>query len=82
MQFQALEKAKMIKFLVSRGEIFCFNFDHTELKRSSKMIFSVSERHRWAVVGQRNTEQHAGSFVCLVELAGPRVASRQGVSHV
>jgi len=27
------------------------NCKNTELKRSSKIFFSVSERHRWAVVG-------------------------------
>jgi len=33
-----------------RGDIF-LNCDKTELNRSSKIDFSVSERHRWAVVG-------------------------------
>jgi len=40
----------IIKFQVSRGWHF-LNCDNTELKRSSKIKFSVSERHRWAVVG-------------------------------
>jgi len=30
---------------------FFFTVDNTELKRSSKIIFSFFERHRWAVVG-------------------------------
>jgi len=32
-----------------RGDII-LNRDNAELKRSSKIKFSVSERHRWAVV--------------------------------
>ena len=33
-----------------RGDIL-LNFKSTELKTSSKISFSVSELHRWAVVG-------------------------------
>jgi len=34
-----------------RGMIYSLNCDNTELKISSKINLSVSERHRWAVVG-------------------------------
>jgi len=39
-----------MNFQVSRGVIFV-DFENTELKRSSKTFFSVSEPHRWAVMG-------------------------------
>ena len=32
------------------------NCDNTELKRSPEINFSVSERHRWTVVGQYCSE--------------------------
>jgi len=41
-QFKALENAYIIKFQVSSGVIF-FNCDNSELKRSSKINFSVAE---------------------------------------
>jgi len=34
-----------------RGNIF-LSGDNTELKRCSKINFTVSERYRWAVVGE------------------------------
>jgi len=37
---------------------YFFNFDNAELKRSSKTFFSVSERHRWAVVGYPNIREN------------------------
>jgi len=30
---------------------YFLNFDNSELKRSSKIFFSVAVRHRWAVKG-------------------------------
>jgi len=45
---------QLLIFTFPEGCYF-FNCDNTELKRSSKIIFSVSERHRWAVVGYDNT---------------------------
>jgi len=42
--------AFIIKFPDPGGVIF-FNFDNTELKRPSKINFSVSERQRWAIGG-------------------------------
>jgi len=32
--------------------VIFLNCDNTEMKRSSKIIFYVPERHRWAVEGQ------------------------------
>jgi len=43
-----MPKSKNLRFL--EGWYF-FNWDNTELKRSSKIFFSVAERHRWAVKG-------------------------------
>jgi len=40
---------KLLNFTFPEGDIF-LNFDNTELKRSAKIIFSISERHRRAVV--------------------------------
>jgi len=47
------ERWKMPKLLNFRfpEECYFFKFDNTELKRFSNIFFSVSERHRWAVVG-------------------------------
>jgi len=28
---------------------YFFNYDNTELKRSSKIFFSVADQHRWTV---------------------------------
>jgi len=50
-KFKALEKR--LYYLMSgfqRDDIFS-NCKNTELKRSSKIFFSVAERHRRAVVG-------------------------------
>jgi len=41
---------KLLNFRFPEGR-YSFNFDKTELKRSSNIRFSVSERHRWAEVG-------------------------------
>jgi len=41
---------KFINFRFPEGWYF-LHCDSTELKRFSKIIFSVSERHRWAVLG-------------------------------
>jgi len=44
---------KITRLLNSRfpeGRYF-FNFYNTELKRTSKIFFSVSKRHRWAIEG-------------------------------
>jgi len=51
---------------------FFFNFDNTALKRSFKINFYVSERHRWAVVGwRRNTSLKTFFLVVLtVKLKG------------
>jgi len=43
---------KILNFNRFPDGLYFLNFDNTELKRSSKIFFSVSERHRWAVVGQ------------------------------
>ena len=40
---------KLLDFRFAGGDMF-LNCDNTELKRSFKIFFSVSERHRWAVV--------------------------------
>jgi len=45
-----LENAEIIKFQVS-SDIF-LNCDNNELKRSSKINFSVAEWHRWAEVDE------------------------------
>jgi len=37
------------------GGCYYFNYNNTELKRSSKLNFPVSKRHFWAVVGQINS---------------------------
>ena len=41
---------KLSNFMFPEGWYF-LKCDYTERKRSSEMKFSVSERHRWAVVG-------------------------------
>jgi len=40
----------MSKFQVSGGLIFFLYSYNTELERSSKIMFPVSERHRWVVI--------------------------------
>ena len=45
--FELWRMPKLLNFIVSGGDIF-LNCDNAELKRSFKMKFSVSERHRWA----------------------------------
>jgi len=47
--FKLRKMAKIFNFTFPKGCYF-LNCDKTELKRSSKIIVSVSERHRWAVV--------------------------------
>jgi len=42
---------KLLNFRFPEGWYF-FNFENTELKRSSKIFFS--ERHRWAVIGKKS----------------------------
>jgi len=52
MNFLSFEKMpKSLNFKFSEGWYF-LNCDNTELKRSSTIFFSVSDRHRWAVVGK------------------------------
>jgi len=53
-QFKALGNAKMIKIQVFREAMFfCFfNRKNTKIKRFSKINFSVSELHRWAIEGK------------------------------
>jgi len=52
LKFQVLRGLKTTNFKFERGDIFfCFNCDSTELNRTSKIKCSVTERHRWAVVG-------------------------------
>jgi len=41
---------------------YILNCDNIELKRSSKIIFSVAERHRWAVVGYTSAVAVAAKF--------------------
>jgi len=43
---------KLLNFMFPNGLYIVLIVTNTELKRSSEVIFSVSERHRWAVVGQ------------------------------
>jgi len=53
LNYAILSFGKCLNYYISglqRGDIF-FNFDKTQLKRSSKIKFSVSEPQRWAVVG-------------------------------
>jgi len=48
--FKLLKMPKLLNFRFPEGRYF-LNCDNAELKISSKINFSVSERHRWAVVG-------------------------------
>ena len=41
---------KLLNFRFPEG-LYFFNFDNPELKRPSKINFSLSERHPWVVVG-------------------------------
>jgi len=50
--FERWKMPKLLNFRFSEWWYF-LNSDNTELKRSSKIHVSVSERHRWAVMGQR-----------------------------
>jgi len=43
--------AKLLNYGFQEGWYF-LNYNSNELKRSSKIFFSVSERHRWALVGK------------------------------
>jgi len=43
--------SKLLNFMILEGWNY-LNCDNTELKRSSKINVSVSERHRWAVLGK------------------------------
>jgi len=47
--FKLWKMPKLFKFRFPEGWYF-FDCDNTELKRSSKINFSVSERHRWASI--------------------------------
>jgi len=48
--FKLWKRPKLSNFRFPEGWYF-LNCDSTELKRSCTIFFSVSERHRWAVVG-------------------------------
>ena len=48
--FKLWKIAKLLDFRFPEGWYF-LKRDNTELKRSYKILFSVSERHRWAVMG-------------------------------
>ena len=48
--FKLREMPKLLNFRFPEGRYF-LNCDNTELKRSSGIIFSFAERHRWEVVG-------------------------------
>jgi len=48
--FKLWKMPKLLNFRFPEGLYFLI-CDNTELKKSSKIIFSVSKRHRWAVVG-------------------------------
>jgi len=48
--FKLRKMPKLIKFRLPEGQYF-LNYENNELKRYSKIIFSVAERHRWAAVG-------------------------------
>ena len=62
--FKLWKMAKLLNFRFPEGRYF-LNCDDTELKRSSKINFSVSERHRWAVVGSPITAQSIWSEIQL-----------------
>ena len=46
--FKLWKMTKLLNFRFPEGWYFS-NFGNTEQKRSSKIFFSVSERHRWAI---------------------------------
>jgi len=50
LKYEILSFEKCLNYQVSRG-VYFLNCGYPELKRSSKMNFSVSEQHRSAVVG-------------------------------
>jgi len=48
--FKLWKMPKLFNFRFPEGRYF-LNCDNTELKRSSKMNFSIAERHRWVEAG-------------------------------
>jgi len=49
LNFKLREMSKLLNLRLPEGRYF-LKCDNTELKRPSKIFFSVSDRHRWAVV--------------------------------
>jgi len=50
-EIQSLKKRPELLYFSFPEGLYFLNCDKTELKKSSKINFSVAERHRWAVVG-------------------------------